>query len=134
MLFNAAETVVREQASQVPLQHPSGNDLRSQGHEISNRMVAELQVDASVMGVSVQRLVIVEARYAPEIVQQMLMRQQAGALVEAREKISEGAIGIVKSTLLAFPEMSAQGKERIIANMLTTLTSHAPTVPTVSVS
>ncbi len=54
------------------------------------RMVAELQPDALVFGVRVQRLVIVEARYAPEIASAMLMKQQASAMVAAREQIVAG--------------------------------------------
>ena len=83
VLFNMAEQVVRETVAGLPLQgHPEGRDLRSQGHAVSNAMVAELQIDATVMGVTVQRLVITEARYAPEIMAQMLMKQQAQALSE----------------------------------------------------
>ena len=53
-------------------------------------MTAELQHDAAVFGVRVQRLVIVEARFAPEIASSMLMKQQAGAMVEARELVVAG--------------------------------------------
>ncbi len=134
VLFNMAEQVVRETCAGMPLQgHPEGRDLRSQGHAVSNLMVAELQIDASVMGVTVQRLVITEARYAPEIMQQMLMKQQAQALIGARKEIAAGALGIVHDTVAAFPDMSREGKERIVTNLLATLTSHAPTVTTVSV-
>lgn len=127
-----AEQVVRETCAGLPLQgHPEGRDLRSSGHAVSNTMVAELQIDATVMGVTVQRLTITEARYAPEIAQQMLMKQQAQALVGARKEIAEGAVGIVHETVKQFPEMSREGKERTITNLLTTLTSHAPSVPAI---
>lgn len=53
--------------------------------EMAASMVSDLQADASVFGVSVQRICIVEARYAAEIASQMLMKQQANAMVDARK-------------------------------------------------
>jgi hypothetical protein len=93
--------------------------------------VSELQHDASVCGINIQRLVIVEARYAPEIAAQMLMKQQAGAMVAARETIVQGALNVVRDTVQAFPAMSAEGRERLITNLLVTLTSHQQATPTV---
>lgn len=66
---------------------------------------------------------IIEANYAPEIMQHMLMKQQAKAYVEARKEIVEGAIGVAKEAIKSFPEMSKESQEAIISNLLTTLTS-----------
>ena len=65
----------------------------------SRLQVRELQQDANSFGVVVQRLCIVEARYAPEIASQMLMKQQAMATVAARKEIVAGALNVVRDTL-----------------------------------
>jgi regulator of protease activity HflC (stomatin/prohibitin superfamily) len=129
VLLNMAEQVVREACSRWPLLGEEGKDIRSRTAEISAAMVGELQGDASVFGVSVQRLAIVEARYSPEIAPQMLMKQQALAMVAAREAIVAGALNVVKDVLQTFPEMSREGRERLVSSMLVTLTSQTHTTP-----
>ena len=94
-------------------------------------MVAELQEDASVIGVHVQRMCIVEARYAPEIASSMLMQQQANAMVSARKAIVQGALGIVKDALKEFPDISLDSRERLINNLLVSLTSHSAPTPVI---
>jgi membrane protease subunit (stomatin/prohibitin family) len=134
VLFNMAEQVIRQTCTLLPLVGDHGADLRTSSQELSERMVANLQADASVFGVKVQRLVISEARYAPEIAGPMLMKQQAVAMVAARERIVAGALNIVRDTIREFPTMSEAGKERLISNMLVTLTSHTATTPTLPLS
>jgi hypothetical protein len=92
-------------------------------------MVQELNLDASSFGVIVQRLAITEARYASEIASAMLMKQQASAMVSARKEIVAGALLIVRDTLSAFPAMSEAGKERLVGNLLVSLTSHSSATP-----
>lgn len=131
VLFNMAEQVVREAVTKLPLLGEKGHDIRSQFVEIGESMASELQKDASVFGVYVQRLCIVEARYAPEIAGQMLMKQQASALVAARKEIVAGALGVVRDAL-ADPTMAGvtnECRERLISNLLVTLTSHQPATP-----
>ena len=55
------------------------------------------------------------------------------SVVGARKEIAAGALGIVHDTVSAFPSMSAEGRERMITNLLATLTSHSPTITTVAV-
>ncbi len=55
----------------------------------------------------------------------MLMKQQASAMVAAREQIVTGALHIVKDTIAHFPTMSEAGKERLVSNLLVSLTSHS---------
>lgn len=123
VLYNMTEQVVRSACSRLPLVGEAGADIRTCTHELGAQMVGELQQDATVFGVFVQRLVIVEARYDPEIASQMLMKQQATAMVGARELIVQGAIGIIRDTLRSFPTMSEAGKERLTANLMITLTA-----------
>ena len=123
VLFNQAEQVVREACTRYPLLGDKGHDIRSLTHEIGAGMLADLQPDASVFGVVVQRIVIVEARYSPNIAAQMLMKQQAAAMVNARKEIVAGALNIVRDTLAEFPSLSEPSRERLVGSMLITLTS-----------
>lgn len=129
VLFNMAEQVVREACSRLPLVGEPGHDIRSQTHELADAMVKELNVDATVFGIQVLRLVIVESRYAPEIAASMLAKQQAAAMVAAREQIVAGALNIVSDTLAHFPTLSDVGRERLVCNLLVTLTSHTQANP-----
>ena len=128
-LFNSAEQCVREACTRYPLLGERGHDIRSLTHELGASMLADLQPDASVFGVIVQRLVIVEARYAPEIASQMLMKQQASAMVGARKQIVAGALNVVRDTLREYPNLGDVSRERLITNLLVTLTSHQSTQP-----
>jgi regulator of protease activity HflC (stomatin/prohibitin superfamily) len=134
VLYYQAEQVVRETCARLPLLGEHGADIRSQTHELAAAMVAELQPDASVMGVTVQRLCIVEARYAREIAAQMLMKQQAVATVAARREMVAGALGIIADTLTQLPPVSEATRDRIITSLLITLTGHAPVAPVLSVA
>ena len=82
-------------------------------------------------GFTVDSLNIVEVNYAPEVAQQMLMKQQAQAYMEARKEIVASAVGVAKDTIASLPEMSKETQERIICNLLTTLTSHSTPQPVV---
>lgn len=126
-LFNSAEQCVREACTRYPLLGERGSDIRSLTHELGASMLADLQTDASVFGVTVQRFAIVEARYSPQVASQMLMKQQATAMVDARHEIVAGALGVVSDTLKDFPDLSVAAKERLIGNLLVTLTSQPNT-------
>ena len=101
-----AEQGVRVACSNLPLIGERGADIRSNLVQLSDQMVAGLQPDASVFGISVQRLAIVEARYSPEIAASMLMKQSAGAIVAARKEIVTGALSIVNDALGHYSAMS----------------------------
>lgn len=134
VLMNMAEQTVREACSKYPLLGANGEDIRSHTAELGATMVSTLQTDAQVFGVSIQRLIIVEARYAPEIAAQMLMKQQAQALVSARTEIVNGSLSIVKHIVKELPEMSKEAQERLMNSMLVTLTSHQQATPVLSVT
>ena len=94
--------------------------------------VKELNLDANSFGVTVQRMSILEARYAPEIASQMLMKQQAAAMVAARREIVAGALNVVRDTLDSFPTLSDTSRERLVTNLLCVLCSHTPASPVIA--
>jgi len=134
VLLNMAEQTVREACSKYPLLGAHGEDIRSHTADLGAAMVSNLQADAQVFGISIQRLIIVEARYAPEIAAQMLMKQQAQALIAARTEIVNGSLAIVKNIVSELPTLSKESQERLINSMLITLTSHQPATPVFNVS
>ena len=75
--------------------------------------------------------------YAPEIAQAMLQRQQASALLAAREKIVEGAVGIVENALTRLEdngtvELDDDRRAAMVSNLLVVLCSDSRTTPVVN--
>ena len=116
MLINSAEQVVRSSCTTLPLLGEKGHDIRSCTAELGAAMVNELQFDATVFGINVQRVAIVEARYAHEISAQMLMKQQAVAMVDARKsawrRLRERGGGRALCVLRALPLPSPRSATR----------------------
>lgn len=108
--------------------------LRSDGHEINEQLEAKLNERLAMAGIEV-----VEARfnylaYAPEIAAVMLRRQQASAIISAREKIVEGAVSMVKMALdqLDSENIVALDDERkaaMVSNLLVVLCADEPAQP-----
>ena len=80
---------------------------------------------------------IAHLAYAPEIAQAMLQRQQAGAIVAARARIVEGAVGMVESALAKLEEddlvtLDEERKAAMVSNLLVVLCSEQSTQPVVN--
>ncbi len=92
-----------------------------------------------MVGIEVLEARIGYLAYAPEIASAMLQRQQAEAVVAARFKIVEGAVGMVEEALKEMVErniatdLSASQKAELISNLLIVLCSDKETVPVVNV-
>ena len=98
-------------------------------NELSNRLISA--------GIEVQEARITELSYAPEIANTMLKRQAAEAIVSAREKIVQGAVGIVGQTLKALNEnniceLNQDEKAKLVSNMITVLCSDSQVSPVVN--
>ena len=117
----------------------SGNEvtLRSGGDEINEKLTEELSERLSMAGIE-----IVEARlnylaYAPEIAAAMLRRQQADAIISAREKIVEGAVSMVKIALNRLSEdeiveLDVERKAAMVSNLLVVLCADEAAQPVVN--
>jgi SPFH domain / Band 7 family len=134
VLFNMAEQVVREACTHLPLVGERGHDIRSQTNELASAMAVDLQPDASVLGITVLRLCIVEARYSSEIAPAMLAKQSAAAMVAARKEIVAGALNIVRDVCNEFPALNDSSRDRLVNNLLVSLTSHSPATPVLPLS
>src|SRR5262249_14221679 len=92
------ETAVRHVASSYPYtsQGEGGLSLRDNAEEITQRLSAEIADRVRSAGVSIIESRLTRLSYAPEIAQAMLRQQQANAVVGARQRIVEGAVGMVR--------------------------------------
>lgn len=111
--------------------------LRSNPDEVSEALRAELQVRLAKAGVVVDEARLTHLAYAPEIAQVMLRRQQAEAVIAARQKIVQGAVGMVE---MALTELSARGfvsldderKASMVSNLMVVLCSESEVHPVVN--
>jgi regulator of protease activity HflC (stomatin/prohibitin superfamily) len=118
--------------------HDDGQlSLRSSVVEISDRLRHEVQERLSKAGIEVIEARISHLAYAPEIAGAMLRRQQASAVIAARQKIVEGAVGMVE---MALQEISRKGvvqldeerKAAMVSNLLVVLCSERGVEPVVN--
>jgi regulator of protease activity HflC (stomatin/prohibitin superfamily) len=133
------ETAVRHIANSYPYDVPDPGEmsLRDNADEITERLSAEIQARVRSAGVRVIESRITHLAYAPEIAQAMLRRQQAGAVVAARSRIVEGAVGMVEMALdrLAAQdvvELDEERKAAMVSNMLVVLCSESTLQPVVN--
>lgn len=110
--------------------------LRSEESEVNRVLEKELHERLEIAGIEVLEARIGYLAYAPEIAAAMLKRQQAEAIVSARYKIVEGAIGMVDGALKQLSDkgivkMDDHEKVKLVSNLLVVLCSDKETVPIV---
>lgn len=108
--------------------------LRSDGHEINEQLEAKLNERLAIAGIEVVEARLNYLAYAPEIAAVMLRRQQASAIISAREKIVEGAVSMVKMALdqLSDEQIVTLDEERkvsMVSNLLVVLCADEPAQP-----
>ncbi len=111
--------------------------LRSNPQEISDELKKQVQSRLEIAGVEVLESRISYLAYAPEIAQAMLRRQQAQAVVAARQKIVEGAVGMVDMALKALSEqhivqLDEDKKATMVNNLMVALVSEVQAQPVIN--
>jgi regulator of protease activity HflC (stomatin/prohibitin superfamily) len=134
-----SESALRQMATRYPYDMHEGVDiaLRSHGDEIARELQKEIQARLAKAGVQVIEARISHLAYAPEIAQAMLQRQQAGAVIAARQRIVEGAVGMVHMALDQLRaggqvELDEERKAAMVSNLLVVLCSDQPAHPVVN--
>jgi regulator of protease activity HflC (stomatin/prohibitin superfamily) len=134
-----AEAAVRHIATSYPYDtHGDGPpSLRDHGDQITAELSTEIAARVAAAGVRVVESRITRLAYAPEIAQAMLRRQQAGAVVAARKRIVEGAVGMVELALgrlekQRIVELDDERKVAMVSNLLVVLCSDQATQPVVN--
>jgi regulator of protease activity HflC (stomatin/prohibitin superfamily) len=129
-----SETAVRHIASSYPYDN-RGLDvlsLRDNAEEITRKLSEELTARVRPAGVDIIETRLTRLSYAPEIAQAMLRQQQASAVVGARQRIVEGAVGMVKLALEWLQEegvvqLDEERKAAMVSNLLVVLCSEQAT-------
>jgi regulator of protease activity HflC (stomatin/prohibitin superfamily) len=111
--------------------------LRSGGEEVNDQLEAALKERLTIAGIEVMEARISNLAYAPEIAGAMLQRQQATAVVAARQKIVEGAVTMVEMALdmlsqRQIVELDEEKKAAMVSNLLVVLTSDKSASPVVN--
>jgi regulator of protease activity HflC (stomatin/prohibitin superfamily) len=133
-----AETAVRHLATSYPYEaHDPGRISLREGTQASEELTTELRERVTLAGVEVIESRLTHLAYAPEIAQAMLARQQASAIVAARSKIVEGAVGMVQQALERLREeqvveLDEERKAQMVANLLVVLCGDRAAQPVVN--
>jgi regulator of protease activity HflC (stomatin/prohibitin superfamily) len=111
--------------------------LRGSIDEVSAKLLGELQERLELAGVLVTEARLSHLAYAPEIASEMLRRQQATAVVAARFKIVEGAVGMVEHALdelnrKGLVRLDEERKATMVSNLLVVLCSESAATPVVN--
>ena len=130
-----SEAAVRHLAGAYPYDGPEDQlTLRGTTDEINQRLEKELQERLARAGVEIIEARLSHLAYAPEIAGAMLQRQQASAVVAARQKIVEGAVGMVEMALQELGEkqiveLDAERKATMVSNLMVVLCSERAAQP-----
>ncbi len=134
-----AEAALRAMATAYPYdptsEHPIA--LRSHASEISHDLAQQLSERLNQAGIEVLEARISHLAYAPEIAGAMLQRQQAGAIISARERLVDGAVGMVQQALDSLSargvvELDNERRAQMVSNLLVVLCSDRATQPVVN--
>jgi regulator of protease activity HflC (stomatin/prohibitin superfamily) len=134
-----AETAVRHVASVFPYDsYEEGQEsLRGAADRVIATLLADLQERLEVAGITVLDTRLRRLAYAPEIAADMLRRQQADAIVAARQRIVEGAVGMVDHALSSLSErdivdLDEERKAAMVSNLMVVLVSDRGAQPVVN--
>lgn len=134
-----SEAALRNLATRYPYDaHAEGHmSLRANTAEVAEHLKAEIQARLTKAGVQVLESRISHLAYAPEIAMAMLRRQQASAVIAARQKIVEGAVGMVEMALTLLSknkivELDEERKAAMVSNLLVVLCGDRDTQPVVN--
>jgi len=134
-----SESAVRHLASAYAYDHGEQHEvtLRSGAEEVATALRKELQERLDKAGVLVDEARITHLAYAPEIAQAMLRRQQAEAVIAARQKIVQGAVSMVDMALRELQarqvvQLDDERKASMVSNLLVVLCGEAEVSPVVN--
>jgi regulator of protease activity HflC (stomatin/prohibitin superfamily) len=134
-----SESAVRSLATQYPYDAHAPNiiSLSHNAADIAERLAVEVQDRLEKAGIKVLEARITHLAYAPEIAGAMLRRQQASAIIAAREKIVEGAVSMVDMALKQIEregivKLDEDRKAAMVSNLLVTLCADQPMQPVIN--
>jgi regulator of protease activity HflC (stomatin/prohibitin superfamily) len=134
-----AESALRHVATTHPYDNPADNGLSLRGSTdiVAGELATEMAERVVIAGVEIVEVRVSHLAYSPEIAQAMLRRQQANAVVAARTRIVDGAVGMVELALdriaeRGIVELDEERKAAMVSNLLVVLCSDQPASPIVN--
>jgi regulator of protease activity HflC (stomatin/prohibitin superfamily) len=134
-----AESALRHVATTHPYDDPGeqGTSLRGSTDVVAGELAQEVAQRVAIAGVEIVEVRISHLAYASEIAQAMLRRQQANAVVAARSRIVEGAVGMVEMALTRLNdrdivELDEERKAAMVSNLMVVLCGDQPASPVVN--
>jgi len=134
-----AESALRHVATTHPYDNPAddGLSLRGSTDIVAGELATEMAERVAIAGVEIVEVRISHLAYAAEIAQAMLRRQQANAVVAARTRIVDGAVGMVELALERLAErdivqLDEERKAAMVSNLMVVLCSDQPASPVVN--
>lgn len=135
-----SDSAIRQVARQYPYDVSAGGDeksLRGSAQEVADVLKAELQSRVDMAGLEIIEARINNLAYAPEIASAMLQRQQASAIIAARQKIVDGAVSMVEMALHKLSEnniveLDDERKAQMVSNLLVVLCGNRDAQPIVN--
>jgi hypothetical protein len=134
-----AESALRHVATTHPYDDPAekGLSLRGSTDIVAGELAAEMAQRVAIAGVEIVEVRISHLAYASEIAQAMLRRQQANAVVAARSRIVDGAVGMVEMALARLSErgivdLDEERKAAMVSNLMVVLCGDQPASPVVN--
>jgi regulator of protease activity HflC (stomatin/prohibitin superfamily) len=134
-----AESALRHVATTHPYDDPGGGgvSLRGSTDVVAGELAAEMTRRAALAGVEILEVRISHLAYAAEIAQAMLRRQQANAIVAARSRIVDGAVGMVEEALERMRQrnvvtLDEEREATMVSNLMVVLCSDQPASPVVN--
>jgi regulator of protease activity HflC (stomatin/prohibitin superfamily) len=137
------DSSIRNVARQYPYDLSAAGDnelsLRGSSEEVSKVLKTELQQRVDIAGIEIMEARISHLAYAPEIAAAMLQRQQAAAIIAARQMIVEGAVGMVQMALDKLAEnkvieLDEERKAQMVSNLLVVLCGDKASQPVINTS
>lgn len=134
-----SETAIRAVATTYPYDSFTNEELTLRGNadEVSNQLTTELQDRLQVAGVEVIEARLTHLAYSTEIAQAMLQRQQASAIISAREQIVQGAVGMAQDAISRLEadnvvDLDDERRVAMINNLLVAIVSDQGTQPVIN--
>jgi hypothetical protein len=134
-----AESALRHVATTHPYDDPTdiGLSLRGSIDVVAGELAEEMAQRVAIAGVEIVEVRISHLAYSPEIAQAMLRRQQASAVVAARSRIVDGAVGMVEMALTRLSErgivdLDEERKAAMVSNLMVVLCGDQPASPVVN--
>ncbi len=134
-----SETALRHLASRYPYDGHEDTilSLRGSPEQVATALEQELSERCAAAGLEILEARLSHLAYAPEIAGAMLQRQQASAIIAARQKIVEGAVGMVQMALAMLDkenivQLDEERKAQMVSNLLVVLTSERGTQPVIN--